>query len=227
MHLVTSGDSWSKGEWDIINKKHTVSHQGINQYFADDGYKVVNLHGFSNKISIKKLEKYLETNSPDVILYFFTDPFRDFTDPSNSSIFYKISKTLTSINNFQDMHEKLINDTLKKLDSLNKKIYVLGGCQRLEKRKFNNIEIFLESVSEFICNDYKHPKFWDSGWSFYIDFKNLDKKFFYFIEEQNKLQWNMLTDQYASQFRPDGFHPNRHGHYKLYKFLKENINEFE
>lgn len=227
MHLITNGDSWSKGEWDIVNKQHTVTHTGVNHYFSNDGHSVTNLHDFSNIRSIEKLEKYLETNSPDVIFYFFTDPFRDFTDPKNTANFGDIYKKLTSIKEFKELHKLLINNTLVRLENLNKKIYVLGGSQRLQRKKYKNIEILLESVSEFVCPDYKHPDFWDSGWSSYIDFKHLDREFFYFIEEQHKLQWKMADDQYADFFRPDGLHPNRHGHYKLYEFLKENINEFK
>jgi hypothetical protein len=227
MHLITNGDSWSKGEWDSVNKRHAVTHSGINQYFTDDGHSVTNLHDFSNIRSIEKLERYLETNSPDVIFYFFTDPFRDFTDPRNTTNFGDIGKKLTSIEAFKTLHTNLINNTLLKLENLNKKIYILGGCQRLQKRTYKNIEILLESVSEFVCPDYKHPDFWDSGWSYYIDFENLDRELFYFVEEQHKLQWSMNNDQYADFFRPDGLHLNRHGHHKLYKFLKENINEFK
>jgi hypothetical protein len=227
MHLVTSGDSWSKGEWDIINNQHNVSHSGINYYFKNDGHDVVNLHEFSNKASIKKLKSYLENNFPDVIFYFFTDPFRDFSDPSNSSIFHGINEKLKNVEDFNNLHKFLINSTLSDLDKLNKKIYVLGGCQKLTKEKYENIEILIESISELVCPEFKHPDFWDSGWTSYLDFKNLNRQFFYFIEKQHKLQWSMESKDFEEMFMPDGFHPNRYAHLKLYNYLKENVNEFK
>lgn len=227
MHIVTCGDSWSSGEWEGNANGHVVTHNGVNLYLQEDGHQIHNIHRFSNKDSISALVEYLTFNSPDIIFYFFTDPFRDLIDPLNNCSFIDFEYLAKDVNSFLNLHQKLLNKSLKKLDKLNRKIYVLGGCQRLIKQKYKNIEIIVESVSELIDENYVHPNFWDSGWSSLIKFQNLEKKFFYFIEEQHKLQWNMDKDKYAEFFRPDGLHPNRKGHLKLYNYIKENVSELK
>jgi hypothetical protein len=225
MKILTCGDSWSKGEWDIVNNNHDISHQGINQYFKNDGHDVTNIHRFSNKASIDELRKYLKNNSPDLIFYFFTDPFRDLIDPTNISRFVDFEHKATDINKFLALHATLLKKSLKKLDKIGKKIYVLGGCQRLKKEKYKNIDILIESISELVCPEYKHPELWDSGWSSFLKFESVkfDREFFNLVEKEHKLQWKMETDEFAEMFRPDGLHPNRHAHLKLYNFLKKEV----
>jgi hypothetical protein len=229
MQIVTCGDSWSKGEWIGDNKGHRVIHGGINTYFKEDGHQVYNIHRFSNRDSITALEDYLKENSPDVIFYFFTDPFRDLTDPEIFYRFVNFEHLATDIMSFQQLHQTLIHKSLKKLDKLGRKIYVLGGCQRLEDKKYKNIKILIESIAELVCPEYKHPLYWDSGWSSFLKFESVkfDRKFFDLIEHHHKLQWAMETDKFAKMFRPDGFHPNRKAHFKLYQYLKENVNELK
>lgn len=229
MHIVTCGDSWSKGEWNIINNKLNVSHPGINQYFKNDNYFVQNLRGFSNYISINKLKTYLETNSPDIIFYFFTDPFRDLADINNQHCFSNFQHKASNFDDFLNLHKTLLSQSLQLMDELNTKIYVLGGCQRLLKKKFKNIEIIVEAISELVCPEYTHPDYWDSGWTSFLNFEaaEFDRRLFDLIEHHHKLQWNMETDQFANMFRPDGRHPNRHAHFKLFNYLKESIIELK
>jgi hypothetical protein len=229
MHILTCGDSWSKGEWDKINNNHDISHQGINQYFRNSGHNVTNIHRFSNKDSIEQLNTYLENNSPDLIFYFFTDPFRDLTDPNDISSFVDFNQKANTLDKFLLLHKSLLKKSLKKLDKIGKKIYVLGGCQRLKKEKYKNIKILVESISELVNPNYQHPAFWDSGWSCFLNFERIgfDKELFNLVEKEHKLQWKMETDEFAEMFRPDGLHPNRHAHFKLYNFLKETIDELK
>lgn len=229
MKILTCGDSWSRGEWDCNDQGHGVTHNGINDYFQNSGYQIHNIHRFSNKQSISELKKYLLTESPDVILYFFTDPFRDLVDLKNPSRFIDFEYLAKDINSFVNLHQKLLNKSLKELDKIGKKIYILGGCQRLTKQKYKNIEILIESISELVCPEYTHPLYWDSGWSSFLKFEsvNFNRKFFDLVEANHKLQWSMETDEFAEMFRPDGLHPNRHAHYKLYDFLKKNLNELK
>ena len=42
--VVIAGDSWGCGEWtQRDHRDYYVSHAGLAQYLADDGYQVINL----------------------------------------------------------------------------------------------------------------------------------------------------------------------------------------
>ena len=218
--LLIVGDSWAMGEWDWDNEnRYACTHKGLEQYFLDAGCSVQNksIGGASNSQSILTLQ-LLDLNQYKSILWFQTDPLRDITD---SQLFLK------EYNSFQKVieHQKeLLNKTYLNLNSLEIEILCIGGCSKLELdliKYYPNLTPIIPSVMEFLIPDFKHPEIWFSGW-----FQDIDRQFS--IDCINKFLYNkQLQDQlgwlYRDLFWPDGRHPNRWGHKKIFEYLNANL----
>ena len=110
------------------------------------------------------------------------------------------------------------------MNSLEIEILCIGGCSKLELdliKYYPNLTPIIPSVMEFLIPDFKHPEIWFSGW-----FRDIDRQFS--IDCINKFLYNkQLQDQlgclYRDLFWPDGRHPNRWGHKKIFEYLNANL----
>jgi hypothetical protein len=73
--ILIVGDSWGKGE---MGANYTIAHPGVNLYLSELGYEVIPraYNGGNNRLSCKMIED----NPSDFIIFFFTDPTRDYQD---------------------------------------------------------------------------------------------------------------------------------------------------
>jgi hypothetical protein len=218
--IVIFGDSWGCGEW--CNITHKVIHNGISQYFSESGHIVYNhsIPGGSiiNVLGVMNDYKQL-INDSDIVLYFQTDPIRNLRPFDD--------KTFDSFRTYDSLKEKqtqIIDWSYNELNSFTKKIYCIGGATKLNLeliKKYDNLYPFLESITEFLLPNFKHPTFWMSDWNNFfgekLDLEELDK----FLND--KINQDSLLN-YKEFFWPDGSHPNRYGHKLIYNkicdFLK-------
>ena len=213
--ILIGGDSWGLGEWDW-DPDHRIVHKGITQYFNDDGYQEVfncSAGGSSNKEAIDRLAYVIADYNPDYIFWFQTDPIRDLRPYTDYII--------KSYQQLVDDHETLINTTYRKLNSLGVQIHCIGGCSKLNLmllEQYSNLTALIPSCIELLT-DRKHPEFWCTDWA-----SSLDPELDY---ESTNLLYDMfcnpplnLEQNYPKFFKPDGYHPNRHGHRVIYKYIQ-------
>jgi hypothetical protein len=219
MKILIGGDSWGLGEW-----PQETNHRGIWQYFEEDGHEVTikAVPGESNKTSISHMCNYVNGNY-DYVFWFQSDPLRDlrpYDDFGNTIKNY--DDLITQSNILLDKNYKELND---RSDC---KIYCIGGCSKLNMElisKYKNLIPFIESLTELILVDYKHPEIWHSDWIDYVE--RLDESVIDFLLP-NKMKQDSLSevDEYREYFWPDGSHPNRYGHKVLYDFILKNCDIF-
>jgi hypothetical protein len=219
MKILIGGDSWGLGEW-----PQETNHRGIWQYFEEDGHEVVikALPGQSNKTSISHMCNYVNGNY-DYVFWFQSDSLRDlrpYDDFGNTIKNY--DDLITQSNIILDKNYKELNDRS------NCKIYCIGGCSKLNVElisEYKNLIPFIESLTELILVDYKHPEIWHSDWINYVE--RLDESVIDFLLP-NKMKQDSLSevDEYREYFWPDGSHPNRYGHKVLYDFILKNCDIF-
>jgi len=218
MKILIGGDSWGCGEWGNHNGNYCVLHKGLAQYFRDDGYSVVNTSegGSSNKESITRLKNTLDFK-PDFIIWLQSDPMRDNRPYTNLHEYAPTYEKLI------ELHNQILESNYKKLDSFNKKIYILGGCSKINLdliEKYKNLIPIIPSIPEFLFPDFKHPQTWISDWVI----ENLNNKLLASLLKNKNLQDELWDDpKYAYYFQPDGHHPNRYGILKVYEYIKNII----
>ena len=231
MRVYIGGDSWGCGEWAVANpfrnwhthrtidwsETYDVQHKGLEQYLIDDGHTVTNTSkpGGGNAQIYEQLAK---SEEHDIYVIFQTASIRDNKDWN----------TLITWNNFIVRNEELQTIFYKNLGSLPQKIYLLGGLEKVNKdqvSKYPNLVTLINSIPEWLTNgNYIDEMVISWGKNQYYD--NLSKDVD--IDVLDKLIENIdywsstvaVTEQY---FWPDGRHPNRHAHLKIYNILKKEI----
>jgi len=208
MKILIGGDSWGCGEWGYVDGKYCVLHTGLEKYLTDDGHTVKNTSKgrSSNNESIQRL-----TTDCDTILWFQSDPLRD----------AKIS--VNSFNEIEKLNIDLLLDNYHALNDLGSKIYVIGGCGKINLQmisQFSNLIPLIESVPQFLYPQFNHPDIWISDFVWDHLYNTLNNNLLSHLLERKKIVDSLHFGEYAEYFQPDGRHPNRLGHYKIYEYIK-------
>lgn len=231
-NIIISGDSWGLGELPYQSRMEadgtlikSVIHKGIEQYFIDYGYNVINLSvgGSSNVDSIKRLQilsrsliEQKRINADDIVLWIMSDPFRD----TNSG-------TLTQeIENAQGVRPLLNNLMHKSFDALNQighPIHLIGGLCNINtdiSSQYNNLITVIPSWVNLLVRhmpEYEYTKNKDFVMTPGVVIQKIH------LSKLNKnLAISIINDLYSIEknfkvfaediFHPDGCHPNRQGH---------------
>ena len=243
--IIIIGDSWSCGEWE---KSQSINHAGLQQYLQDYQYSVINLGlgGDSNHGSYRRLVNFLEsgilqyTEKVTHVLYFQTEWHRDYElkvhnllSPQNGWIF---PKTTNSIQEINDLAIWTICQWQYNLVDLAKqykfKIGLIGGASDTIwidqfAQEYPGLEILCQSMTNLCINDTHRidkPIHYISR-GLITHFKNSLKD----IENIEELLAGMDSIQFRldqwdinkKYFWPDGYHPNRLGHKKLFDFIMD------
>jgi len=205
-HIVIIGDSWGCGEWSD-DMPYRVTHCGLAQYFTDRGCNVTNLSkpGGSNKDMVTALIATLPIYNPHYVFWLQTDPIRDLR-PYDQETFPKSSSELT------EMGRDLLENTYAELNDIGVKIHCMGGVTNLEKsiEKYPNLIPIIPSIIQM----FNGPKvdFWISDW---INSPNLRLNDDFLLELENH-PIHILPKEW---FFPDGVHPNREAHRKIFECI--------
>jgi len=213
MHILSVGDSWSAGAWNIVDDKHVVDDIGYQHELNKIG-KVTNYWTFNNNQALQNL--YNHHHHYDVVLFFVTDPFRDITHYKKPYSFF-VNDILTA-GELLTAHNVLLESTMQALNSFGSKVKVIGGCQTLTHRDDKNIVV--HSASELASNkEYTHPLIWDSGWSGIINYEKCKRDLLVELDKNRQLQDAMESEEFQKYFYPDGYHLNK----KSNKILGEHL----
>jgi hypothetical protein len=224
MKILIAGDSWGCGEWgwgageqkwedgDELDESYIITHRGLEYYLIEVGHDVTNIScgGASNKEILVKLQQ-LDLQRYDHIIWFQTDPIRDLRPYGD--------KLVDTFDNLLTKQNSLLDSTYQTLNSFDKKIICLGGCSKLNLdliNKYTNLLPVIPSIPELLMPTFIHPKIWFSDW--------IDQSWRHFdVDSLDNLVYNKtLQDSIFNNkelFWPDGRHPNRHAHRKLFEYL--------
>ena len=233
--VFIGGDSWGCGEWvhSLVSGPH-ISHKGLEQYFLDSGYVVVNTAkgGSSNSKSIHRLDK-MNISDKDVVLWIQTDPMRNVDS-------MQIREGFRKFNSFIKFMEFLLYEDYKNLNAIgeknNIKIHLIGGMTNVLENitsGFSNLNTLVQSWNHLLIGHIPEYSEWKSHLylgimsrhidDFSLDLYSQDEKFKLVDEIDNAIwkKWNMhhaLSDVY-----PDGNHPTREGHKILFDYVVKEL----
>lgn len=211
--ILIIGDSWGCGEW-TLSDEYCAVHPGLEFYLKEHGYNVNNLSqgGYSNSDIFNSLRDHMAiNNSYDVIIWFQTDPLRNFRPYRNENIgIFKKNKE-----DFILACDELLDSIYAKFNSLDLPIYCLGGTTKLNLallEKYPNLHPVIPSIIEMFGEE--HIKIWPSGWIKHPQvLKSLSRSLVDYLHSECELN---LSQEW---FFPDGRHPNRKAHKKIFEFL--------
>jgi len=203
MYICIAGDSWGCGEWGKDSQnKYSVLHHGLEQYLRERGHNVDNFSkgGSSNNESIDTILS--NNNVYDYVFWFQTDPLRDLRP-------YDVFKNKMSYEELVEIGNNLLDTSYSRL---NKPIYCIGGCSKLNldlMSKYANLIPLIPSIPEMLIKNFEHPAIWQSDWVRVIN-RQFDLKSIYKLHA-DKMKQDSLRDE-KDLFWPDGGHANRKGH---------------
>jgi hypothetical protein len=218
MKILIGGDSWGCGEWGYIDGNHItgkycILHSGLEFYLRTDNHTVINTSSgrSSNFDSINRLKYHLDC---DIIFWFQSDPLRD------------CEITCKTFDEVVERNNKILLYNYNELNSLGKKINVIGGCGKINIdmiSKFTNLFPLIESVPQFLYPDFIHPDIWISDFVWDDLYNRLPNDMLSQLLERKKIVDSFHDKKYEKYFQPDGRHPNRLGHQKIYEFIKTRL----
>jgi hypothetical protein len=238
--IFIAGDSWGCGEYNQVNGPAIgISHKGIEQYFIDDGFDVVNtsLGGTSNASSIDRLHQQLQLQHcpGDIILWIQTEAVRDLVRYDDTRLLnglpiavYPVTEPIQQAGGILKLYKQLVAKNYQVLNELAKQynttVYSIGGCSSLFTdvlQGYSNIFPLIESCVELISG--KHPDFQFIGlWT--IDDIKLSTYTSEFAgqvinEFDTIVKWERIFDQPGFINR----HPDRNGYKIIYNAIKEKL----
>tara|TARA_B100001093_G_scaffold499343_1_gene548490 strand:+ start:1645 stop:2313 length:669 start_codon:yes stop_codon:yes gene_type:complete len=213
MKILIAGDSWAMGEWPE-KQEDDIQHKGLEQYLIDDNHTVVNISmgGDPHNVILENLKTIDEKF--DIAFVFTVDPHSKMEDEN----FWQKD---FSYEDYYNRHKQAIRKFVLGLDKLNiGPIKLLGGSSKClqEYTQDTSIEIAIPSIIELLipgikqydmCFQYHHHLLDES-----INAEIVDK-----VYEQAKIFDSIFYKEPIMY--PDGEHPNREGHYKIYEVLKD------
>lgn len=228
------------GEWglnlveNLVNdpKCLMLTHRGLEHFFKENGHDVVNISkgGGSNYLNTKKFENVLKENY-DYIFWFQTDFLRD------DRIFITRPSKKVSWEDAKNAKKEYYTKWYSKLNSYNKKIYLLGGANRIDINlvlEFKNIIPIIPCIFDFLIpqtnieNDILfggwvvQKEFSRSGKPEFVS-NELDTALLEKIVKVNEINLKDKNINFARLFWPDGKHPNRLGHKIIFDYLCEQL----
>jgi len=229
--IIIAGDSYGLGEWTIGTK---ISHPGINQYFNDYGYQVINCcgGGFSLEESFWALRQCLDQclgnnhqHNP-LILWIQTDPSRSLNFESLNQDLIKFAGLKNLLNNIVQDNYAQLNTLAQQHDTV---IHAIGGLYDLiVDPSYSNINFLVKSWIGLLMQS-QLPKLFAQHFGIVknTNIQDLDLKQFEFelsekiIEEFCSWRENSKVLNYPC-FN-DGFHPNRHSHKILFDYIVDKL----
>jgi hypothetical protein len=232
--ILVAGCSYACGEWARGDLDYKVLHSGLTTYIEEHGHEVTKLciPAGSNLQVAHLIQGWLDRN-PDIVVnkifIFQTEYTRDLAMNFDED-WDKIDRhdSLCNI-----MIARFYNRLIEVLPKRCKQVYLIGGTSDtldidLVKKEYAPLEVACQSMINLMVDDndkIKHPVFswYDKNTTELI--KKIKKRLS--SEQQEKL----LTDincgleresvvfSNPAYFWPDGSHPNRVAHKKLFDFL--------
>jgi hypothetical protein len=137
-------------------------------------------------------------------------------------------KLLTDAANVISKNLEFLNQAYDRANKLGHKIYCIGGLSKIKLDmilNYPNLIPAIPSVLQMIYPEFQHAEIVSRGSEWrqrLMETVPMDHKSIDYFYEQNALEHVMISSC-QEYFWPDGVHPNRQGHLKIYEKLKETI----
>lgn len=215
--ILIGGDSWGCGEWDCKATTPEPSHPGLEQYLSDDNFEVINVSiaGGSNQESIAQLKIEFDQGLFDHVIWFQTDPIRNFRP------YHDFNQVFVSYQKLLEESARVLESSYDLLNKFGVPLLCIGGCSKLcgTIQNYDNLIPAVPSMIELLHPYYTAPEVWISDWNSCLD-RTTNIDLLDDLARSNKLQWEL---RHLSFFKKDPRHPDRHGHRVLYEFLRKNF----
>ena len=173
------GDSWGCGEWKRSPKiQDSIEHLGLEQFFNDDGYTVINKSkpGGANSDSILILENIFQTmyKAGDYIFLILTEATRSF-----GKNFKQLKDELNKHNGLFELQLHVLNKDLESLNQLaeqyNSTIHLIGGLALIPEstKQFTTLNNLVKSWPKLLVGDATWPM-WTNKEEIYKQYKEVD-----------------------------------------------------
>ena len=208
--VLIAGDSWGCGEWSVEDGPATrVIHRGLEQFLIDYGCSVTNLSegGSTNFTQAQKLVLELNHTKPDVVIWFQTDPMRDLGSLNSDTFPKDLAEMIVA-------QQQRLDTVYEKLNNLGIPIHCIGGASKLDETllvKYSNLKPIIPSIIEMFGGT--HPVCWISSWIQLDSLKFSDK----LLSELDEVAATTFLPR--EWFYPDGVHPNREAHYRIFEYM--------
>jgi hypothetical protein len=230
-NILICGDSWGCGEWNVTCTE--ILHTGLEAYLRHDGHSVTNISkgGVSNLDCYNRLSMWFERfggTGIDTVFVFQTEYTRDFKHSVDSD---------WNVNVIADLAAQWIERFYMRLSELSQQyncaIKIIGGCSDTlwfdhMPRDYPGCEIVCQSLTNLLVFDQDRIDIPVLSWYDKLSEPLLDHARQNSIDLKSVLsainlgfERESLLKENPHVFFPDGHHPNRVGHHKLYEFLKQ------
>ena len=220
--VLLAGDSWGVGQG---------SDKSISDFINDeDGIRCDNVskNGCNHRYIFESIQQALILNQYDYIVCILTDPLRDIV-----RVKVRGEKTIDfdklGFNNYKTILEvssRIQKKRYELLNSLNKKIYCLGGCFPLHSdiEEFENLIPICRSLPEYLNPGWEHPNVyfsipWDEQMKSSDDLELVNQ----LISDYDKWLELKDTEYFIKDDKTDPWHPNILGYQKIHELVKQRV----
>ena len=236
--IIISGCSWSLGEWDVNHaselKISPLQHGGLGQYIQESGKTVLNLgiQAGSNLQAAKRVQTWLERHPDepiDKIIMFQTEWDRDY-----KMIFEDDFLHITDAHSLPDRWTARYYSRLSELATLGRcPVILVGGLADTIwlddfPREYPGVHLACQSMTNLVITGNDRVDIPVLSWYTKYSPPLIERIRSHLTSEQVPELLDMVdlgferenwVFQHPEMFWPDGNHPNRHAHRKLYDFL--------
>jgi hypothetical protein len=226
MNVLISGDSWSCGEWgdpipgqNYYQNIQGVRHGGLVQYLREDGHDV-QLIGQGSSCNLTQVTRMYELGKSlkkfDRIIWFHTDPLRDVAEKD-------IANSLQSL---EQQKRTLDRKQYQRLQELNREILCLGGCSPINEdiNDYSNLRVIIYDLQAWLLPGRETIDPLGRWWRYQAPDLDLLSKFEHteqLLQAHIKRARDQANTAERELFWPDGLHPNREAHLRIYNHMKK------
>lgn len=222
--IAICGDSWAMGEFTKANKYFVKCSYGLPTMLEQAGFTVLDRTntGQSPQQCLDLLLRGTPELSPDLIIWFDTDPLRELR--GNDSVALKV---LANQSIFESWWRFYLRKIYQDLNKLNIPVWIIGASvdhSLAISKGLDNLKPVIPSLKTWLDDSYSHEV--NYGYSLLTVRKLADLKIGLRVKDSiltNCLA--MANYMESSDLYPDGMHPNKQCHQRLSDYLVGLINE--
>lgn len=238
--ILISGCSWSRGEWQrgdlrVGDKTKDILHPGLAGYMEESGHRVTNLGiPAGSNLQVANYIHGWRKRNPDVTV----DKIFIFQTEYNRDMVMKFDEDWDNITRHDSLCNIMIARFYHRLIEYTKdvgQVYLIGGLSDtldpdLVKKHYAPLEVVCQSLTNLVVNDdhkIDSPVFslYQPSKIIMDQIKEIKKRLpsdqlEEFLKDIDRgLERENLVFKNPEYFWPDGIHPNRVAHKKLFDFL--------
>jgi hypothetical protein len=220
--IAVCGDSWAMGEFTKAGKYFVKCSYGLPTMLEQAGYTVLDRTntGQSPQQCLDLLNRGTPELSPNLIIWFDTDPLRELRGNENVAL-----KVLANQMTFESWWRLYLRKVYRDLNQLNVPVWIIGASvdhSAAISKGLENLTPVIPSLKAWLDESYSQEI--NYGYSLLTVRKLAELKIG--LRVKDSILTNCLAvSNYmeSSDLYPDGMHPNKECHQKLSDYLVDLI----